>query len=378
MIPVKEIILKYGDATLFFTRPVWILNYAIGDIWSRFSLSISKTFPSIQLDKKKKILIEFPVVHKDDVLLGCVMGHELGHYFDLHSGLNLTDSLMPSLLKHSNINDLKQFVNLKLTSSSILLTKDQENRIKNEILVNILGKGYLINWLQEFIADIIGILLYGPSSHFSGDSIFTYSSLANDGTLHDAFSNTHPRSSIRSVVRERTFEKLNYTGKFSSVIQEEINISIQKWKSAKTKLFLDSIDGSYGTDIIFRFELNNTSLAIIEDILVSELDDIIDYILNTIPDELHYNVEKYHKIVPQLAAKISNFIPPNEIDSEPVDSISILNAGWHAYFHYRDKLETEISSNEQEYNIREMINNLVKKALMSAHIHRGWNDDRTN
>ncbi|MCS0543122.1 hypothetical protein NXY55_24395, partial [Aeromonas veronii] len=158
MVPAKELILEFGDETLFFTHPVWILNYAIGDVWSRFSNNVTRLFPELNLDSKKKILIQFPIIHKDDVLLGCVMGHELGHYFDLHSGLNISSSLLPKLLQHRNINDLKDYIHLKILVPNINLTTEHEGRIKKELLIKILGENYLNNWLKEFVADIVGIL----------------------------------------------------------------------------------------------------------------------------------------------------------------------------------------------------------------------------
>lgn len=374
MIPAKELILRFGDETLFFTQPVWILNYAIGDVWTKLSENIVKLFPELTLNSKRKILIQFPIIHKDDVLLGCVMGHELGHYFDLHSGLNLSAQLLPQLLQHENINHLKPYLEIKILNQTIILNNETETRIKQQIIINLLSGNYLINWLNEFIADIAGILLYGPSSHFSGDSIFTFSSLTENGELIDSYSTTHPRSSIRSIVRLRTFSKLGYDQKLNSEIQSSIEVSKQKWIKAKTYIETNYIDGRIQNDLVYRLNLQKESYELIENILLDKLDVIIDFVVNTIPEDLHYSADKYQDIVPKLSKKISNFIPPNELLGEPVDSISILNAGWYAYILDKEKLRESLSENEQDYNIREMINNLIKKALTSAHIHRRWKD----
>jgi len=378
MVPAKELILKFGDETLFFTQPLWILNYAIGDVWSRFSNSINKLFPELVLDSKKKILIQFPIIHKDDVLLGCVMGHELGHYFDLHSGLNMSATLLPQLLQHENINELKNYLQLKITNTAIQLDSTQEDRLKHDLLLKILGENHLINWLKEFIADIAGILLYGPASHFSGDSIFTFSSLSENGNLTDAYSPTHPRSSIRSIVRLTTFNKLGYEQNFEPTIQDTIDVSKQKWESAQTYDSINFIDGNISNDLVYRLILQKESYRLIEEILLDNLESIIDFVIQKIPDNLHYSSITFKELVPKLSQKISNFIPPNELLNKPVDSISILNAGWHAYISYKEKLSDNLAENEQDYNIREVINNLVKKALMSAHIHRRWNDVSLN
>lgn len=376
MIPAKEIILKFGDETLFFTQPLWYLNYAIGDVWTKFSKTINELFPEIEFDTKKKILIQFPIIHKDDVLLGCVMGHELGHYFDLHSGLNISASLLPQLLQHDNIHKLTGSLQLKIQNPAINLSSEQSERLKLELVKKVLGDNHLINWLKEFVADIIGILLYGPASHFSGDSIFTFSSLSENGQLIDNYSDSHPRSSLRSIVRINTFIKLGYYQNFDAAIQNHINTSKEKWESARIQPNDYFIDGNIGNDLIYRLILNNQSYEYIEQILVENLDQIIDFVISNIPTNLHYNFSTYKDIVPQLSNKIINFIPPNELNNRPVDSISILNAGWHAYLIHKDKLNENLIEHEKDYNIREMINNLIKKALTSAHIHRRWNDVR--
>ncbi|MFC4354777.1 hypothetical protein ACFO0S_06855 [Chryseomicrobium palamuruense] len=374
MVPAKELIIKFGDETLFFTQPLWYLNYAIGDVWTNFSNSVNKLFPQLELDSKKKILIQFPMIHKDDVLLGCVMGHELGHYFDLHSGLNISASLLPQLLQHENVKKLTNYLQMKIVNPALKLDTQVEERLKDDLVVRILGDNHLFNWLKEFVADVVGILLYGPASHFSGDSLFAFSSLSENGQLVDVYSKSHPRSSLRSIVRMNTFKKLGYEQNFDDDIQNSINISKEKWEKAQVHNSNSFIDGNIRDDLVYRLNLNKDSYELMELILLDNLDSIIDFILEKIPESLHYHYTTFNEVVPKLSKKISNFIPPNELQNQPVDSISILNAGWHAYLIYKEKLSDNLAENEQDYNIREMINNLVKKALMSANTHRRWND----
>lgn len=382
MIPAKELIIKFGDETLFFTNPIWNLNYAIGDLWTNSSRQIQKFLPELEFSPTKKIFIQFPLIHKDDVLLGCVMGHELGHYFDLHTHLNISNSLLPKLLMHQNIDNLKEYISIKYSIENLELSEKQLDNLKETILKDILGKKHLFNWLKEFVADIIGILIYGPASHFSGDSIFTFASLGEEGKLQDFYSPTHPRFSVRSTVRMRTFEKLNYKKNFDPEIQHFFDESKNKWEESEVLNFADFLDGSVskkidGVDkeiLVYRFNLNNDSLNLIENVLVENLDHIIDFIKEKIPESIHYTVEEYKNFVPILSEKIANFIPPNEINRLPVDSISILNAGWRAHLIHHNTLKKFLSESEIEQDIKEVINNLVKKALTAAHIHRGWNN----
>lgn len=378
ILPAKELLITFGQKTDFFTEPTWELNYAIGDIWSKLSehLKTELTLPEIQTEKK--ILIRFPIIHKDDMLLGGVMGHELGHYFDLHSGLNISAELFPMLLQHQNLKKLIKYISIKHNEQMLVINTEGKLNYAENLIKLILGDYYLYPWLKEFIADICGILTYGPASHFSGESIFTFSSVSSNGKLKDQYAKTHPKKSIRSIVRKSTFTKLGYDGVMDPIIQRELDASYENWEDADHDDYIDYIDGKVNDSLIYRFEVNKDSIQLIEEILLSNLNQIIDVVIEKIPDHLHYTSENYLRRVDSLAKKIANLIPPNEDGHGPADSISILNAGWHAYFLYNELLKTEVPEATNEFNTREIINRLVKKALVSASIHRRWVDVSSN
>jgi len=377
MLPAKEILINFGNNIEFYTEPTWDLNYSIGDMWSDIARYI---YPALNMSNEhieKKISIQFPIIHKDDVLLGCVMGHELGHYFDLHSNLKISENLLPKLLNHPNVERLLNYLEIKHQGTLISFDNAPANELGINTLKTILNKDYLYNWLLEFVADISGVLLYGPASHFSNDSIFKFYGFSSDGKLKDNYANSHPRKLTRSLVRQKIFEYLNYNEKFDKIIREEIMNSHSNWEDAELNPYQDYIVGNIDKDTLYRFSANNSSLSLIENILIENLDLIIRNVTNKIPDNLHYKAETYTTRVPELANRISRLIPPNEDTFGPADSISILNAGWYSYFVYKNELSQIASENDGNLNVREIINNLSKKALTLAYVHRRWIDVST-
>ncbi|UOQ44573.1 hypothetical protein MUN89_00915 [Halobacillus salinarum] len=369
MIPVREIVNRIdGDIKNFITEPSWELNYAIGDFWSVFARFINKLGVS-DVDEEKRIRVIFPILHKDNVLLGSIMGHELGHYLDLHHGLNISEQLMPKILKHQDISKLEPFLH-----GEIIDKLPQPIRIA--VIKSVLSNAFLIDWLKEFVADISGIVLYGPASHFSCEQIFMFYGISDGSTLADRFSQTHPRKIIRSIVRRETMSHFSYENHLPEKIQEIIDSLHNGWKNASHNdiysVFTDTIMNNNRIEFVF----NNDSCKIIEDILMDNLDLIIDKVVKSIPEEVHYTSEKIDEWVNPLADKLSKLTPPNELNRVPADSVSILNAGWFAYYLFGDSIKEErgLSALEGELELRNIINNLTRKALVSADVHRRWSN----
>lgn len=368
MIPVKEIVKKIGGTSNFITEPSWELNYAIGDFWSNF-VNVTNRAGITNLPNDKKIVIQFPTLHKENVLLGSIMGHELGHYLDLHHGLNITEQLLPSILNNTNLEKLIPYLdgdNIQQFDPSIL----------REVIKSVLSNSFLINWLKEFVADIAGILLYGPASHFSCEQIFMFFGVSDGTALIDRFSNTHPRNYIRSKVRRKTLSYLSYDGLLPEKITNIIDNWHTGWKSAENTDILVTYKDTFFNLYTFEFLFNNESCKLIETLLIDNLDIIIDKVVKLIPEEIHYNSNSINEWVNPLAEKLSKLIPPNELNAQPADSISILNAGWFAYYLYGDTIKHErgLETFEGELELRETLNNLIRKALTSANIHRRWID----
>lgn len=379
ILPAEEILSKYREKMEIYTKPTWELNYSIQDIWSTFSKNIFQILNINDKNSEQKILIRFPIIHKDDVLLGAVMGHELGHFFDLFSGLRISESLLPKILQHENMNKLLNYIEFKDDTGILRISNKESIEVAKNVIRQILNEYFLRDWLYEFVADIAGIILYGPSSHFSGETIFKYSGFSNTGNLVDRFSTTHPRKIIRSKVRLETLKTLRYFDVLPEELKNEIENTHQQWLKSTTSDYNQYLSKQLNTSVKYRFKFDHNSLDLIEEMLMDTLPEIIKEVSEKIPESLHYNAIIYNAIVPQLSNKISNLIPPNETeDNIPSDSISIINAAWHAYYVHKGTIKRNLHQDYSHLELREIINNLAKKAITLANTHRRWNDARTN
>lgn len=379
MIPVREIVETVSGNPEFITDPSWKITYSIGECWS----SLAKHLVSSRVatvDIKQRIRVVFPTLYKDNVLLGCIMGHELGHYFDLHHfcperdqhGLNISESLLSQLLGHDNLSKLVDFLTIS----------DSYRSVSTPELMIMIVKGilsgpqfFLKNWLRELVADIAGILLYGPSSYFAWEQLFMLSYISpGTTTLVDRFSHTHPRNLTRSLVKKATLDKLGYSDKFPEEISQVIRSWHDGWEKANVELVTNRLISEEFCNVPVTFQVNNHTLQLIEEILLDQLDFIIQTVQELIPADIHYQSDKITSTVTPLAEKLSNVIPPNELNNQPVDSISILNAGWFAYLSGETIMNRlSLPDNEQgKSELRTLLNNLVRKALVSANIHRRW------
>jgi hypothetical protein len=378
MIPVKELIQKLNDDVDFITVPEWNINYAIGDIWSDLYKYINMLKQrdinmDIDIQDKKIVQLIFPLLHKNNILLGGILGHEFGHYLDIHyTNSKMTQEILLICKNHPNINDLAQYLdyNFALSLNPLAISEITNLMVTNSILES---------WIQEVVADVIGIILYGISSHFSCEKVFMFSRVFEKNKLVDGFSISHPRCSMRSKVRIATLEHLNY----ENILEEELVNIIKEydksWENSCVQDYQEVYSNElniYGSPTNVKINLNNKSCKLIEEIILDNIQKIIDIIEKNIPSEIKYNFSNIRDVAMPLAKKISNLIPPNELLKRPVDSISIMNSGWIAYYLYKNEIKSflqEYNPEEQDLKAMEMINNLMSKALMSSHIHRRWN-----
>lgn len=233
----------------------------------------------------------------------------------------------------------------------------------------LLLKKYFKNWIQEFVADIIGICLYGLASFFAYQHvIFSNIKISMIGERHKISDNifeTHPRNTIRTFMMIKTLKKLKYNN----------------YANKKT---LDLIEEYYQIWNECIIENNNIIFILLEEFLKDESDFLIDSVINELKilsDNLIYDFSKLKVIVPHAVEKIINVIPPNEIKGEPIDEISILNAGWIAYLLEYDKIKETLNSEDysfKDFEIKEIVDNLIKKAILASDIHSRWLNNEIN
>lgn len=364
MIPIMNIINTIGNSHVFITEPKWEFNYAVGPLALSNSTSILRQCDKEIYDQPKVIRLLFPKLYQNNILYGAVMSHEIGHYLDLHYTLDSSEKILVKLMSRINLqNYLKFFVTSDPTLTNSILG----------IIKSCLPSCVMRNWINEIVADIVGIILYGPASYFSCEHVAIYYSKIRGEQYIDSFSKTHPRNAIRNVVRYRTLEKMRYFDYMDDDLKRILHEYSDQWKKA----LVESFDGKEITvynsvNLLYK----STFLVQLEKDIKDNIEWIIDDVVldvESLSEDIVYNSTNFSDYIPRLVKKLVNLVPPNELDCEPVDSISIINAGWYTYLLKNEELKPQISSMEN-YDIKQVVNNLIKKALNAADVHRRWKD----
>ena len=372
MIPIKEILKRIDSKHLFITEPLTNLNYAVGAILNtEYFLQLLKII-GISFEEEMKIIrLLFPVLHQSDILGGAVMGHELGHYLDIHYSMNLTDKILVEFMNKINHADYFKFFGI---NKDYNININPIDLVKSEI-----PNFVLKNWIQEIVADIIGALLYGLSSYFSLQQVLSVgASIDRDtGNYFEDFIKTHPRNSMRTFVIIETFKKMDLFSNINEELANKIYEYKDVWNTAEKNIFYEEYYETY-IDNNINIVINSKYMCKLEEDLKGNLEWIINKIydeISGISGEIVYDFTQFKETIPIAVEKILNIIPPNEIDGEPLDSITILNAGWIAYILEFDQIRENLSSEESsfiDFEVKEIIDNLLKKATISANIHRRW------
>lgn len=372
MIPIKEILKEINSDHLFITEPYTEFNYAVGEILSGDAFLSLLKFLDISFEIDTRIIrLIFPVLHQNDILGGAVMGHELGHYLDLHYPMKLSEKILVKFINKINLLDYIEFF---CKSEQYELNINPKDIVRAELPNFVLYK-----WIKEIVADIIGVFLYNISSYFSLQHVLSVSAGIDkeQGKSYQGFNETHPRNSMRTFVILETFKKINLFENIDENLKNRIYEYKDIWNKALESVFEEK---RYRTSIDKNIYIiiNSKYLYRLEDDLKNNLDWMIDLIYNeikTISEKILYDCNNFKDNIPIAIDRILNIVPPNEVDGKPLDSISILNSGWIVYMTKFDEMKKNLNSNEIkfiDYEVKEIIDNLLKKATVTSNIHRRW------
>jgi len=370
MIPIRELLSYTSAKHIFMTEPTWDLNYSVSNLLNDNYMSALKTC-GIEYEGIRNIIkLSFPKIHQNNILGGAIMAHELGHYFDIHYPLDITEKIIVKFINKIDIN--KYISNIYSTLGENL----KGNPIWINFLKSNLPKIILRRWINEIVADILGVAFYGVSSYLASESLSAfYSNIdINQTQFTQTFSDTHPRDGFRNYVRFSTLSKINHLQNYDEKLVEKILELKRQWELSSTETF-----NSYNLKIddARSFVVNSVYLYNLENDLKSNIDWIIEDTINeikSISPNLIYDINTFKEEVPELVNKIKRAIPPNEIKGKPANTISIINAGWVLYTLYPDEIKGSFPSDEKSdtIDIKNVIDTLLKKATLSSSIHRRW------
>ncbi|WP_346866835.1 MULTISPECIES: hypothetical protein [unclassified Clostridium] len=371
MIPIKELLDNTEKDHIFITEPQWELNYSVGLLMDKNFKEALKKCGIILEEDINIIKLAFPKLHQDNILGGAIMAHELGHYFDLHYSLELSEKIIVKII--NNIDLDKYISNIYSHMKEYTKNLSEMKRILKSNIPNII----LRSWIQETVADILGITFYGLASFFASENISIYYSDINKSQSQflQRFSITHPRDSFRNYVRISTLSKLGYLKKIDKKILHKLEEYEKQWEESITEPFRAT---SCQVNEVINLIVNNRYLLNLENDIKSNLDWIIDFVLKeigSVSESLIYKSDEFIKDIDSLVEKIKLIIPPNEIDGVPVNSVSIINSGWVSYILNSEDIKNTMGScngSSKEIDVKNLINSLIKKATLTSNIHRRW------
>lgn len=314
MIPVRRILALLdttgGGSTDVLTGPRWAMNFSFNEVWLRQATLLNKLL-GLGLVESRYVVFTFPAWQKDNVLLNCIIGHELGHNIDREMGIS--EVLLAEVTANQQAKEL-------LTGSDWFPSGVGNPYQLNERLLT----GLLKQWIGELVADAVGIILFGPAFYYAGletDLIVNAPyRQTTPSTFVDVYSWSHPRPSVRNLFRTRLLDKRGFLSLLPEAIRTDIEDRANMWTAAQNSqpqvtdvvpAGLDETLGCYhplvpSTEWYFKCD---EMLRGIEDRIVEQVDI-------SLPKTVKYSIDKYSRRVDLLADCLGYLIPPCELNGD--------------------------------------------------------------
>ncbi len=188
-----------------------------------------------QLSKRRIFIIEFPRTLKHYVLFHTILGHEMGHaiYNITQIQKELDDIFVENFVKVSPVfKDAPTVVQWLYSEDAPQEVQARLNHLKTVDLIEpedfFFAYASYDAWLQEFLCDFIGLLMFGPS--FLGAVCHL---LYSNDPLGRQVNEEHPLTGIRANILLLAAESLGYTEwKFDKSIQPAVDAF---WKDVYEK-----------------------------------------------------------------------------------------------------------------------------------------------
>ncbi|ODS29825.1 MAG: hypothetical protein SCARUB_05070 [Candidatus Scalindua rubra] len=334
--------------TTVMLRPQWKYNYTVVtkdikkayyEMLYEFQDDISGEHENLE-DVLKNMtepfhIISFPSLERKNILLHCLLGHEIGHLVSQSFFTNELDKLFNSNNRERIINSVMKD---DLPPDNLFTPVIIQKRIQLalETAIDAWKRG-----LEELLADIIGTMLFGTAVLFSTLEIALQDDLDSIPRLENNF---YPpwRMRIREILKiiehHGTFFPLKSEYFENNNIRQKVNARFDLIKRiSDSKCDREKIDQDPILSIAYKQISNDISTATVE-FRTRLLSNSIT------PDSLYRHL-------PHLIERINNGIPPNAYEPsvkhrETASLVEIINAAW---FH-RVSWENDIFTNDGTFN----------------------------
>lgn len=371
----EKFVEKLLPGTTIMFRPQWKYNYSIvtsdlHDIYYNSLYEFQDFIPEISLENKvldslpKPFhIVSFPSLEKDNILLHCLIGHEIGHlfarrYFSKEIQNKFIKEIQKEVIEITKRKTSARFPGQKGLFFNQILQREIQKELK-------LAFRYWKRGLEEILSDIIGTLLFGPAVLFSSLEIALqddYDAIPQENTGY------YPpwRMRLREILRviespRRRFFPLHKNSSFSQAIKITVSKRYNLIKKI-TKIESDLIAISH--DEIMKISYR-------------EIKKNINEARKDFEDKLKKEILKpkdlYNRL-PELIERIDIGIPPNAYEGKidkgkPASIVRIINASWfHKISWNIDIFDKKGKISEQAIHHKNKMNRLTSKAIEYSNI----------
>ena len=378
--PIEKYLKEFLPDIEIMFRPKWEYNYTIIttnlydyylNTLSRYKIYASEKSLTDVLSPLKKsfYIVSFPTIERKNILLHCLLGHEIGHlvakeYFTLQPrNQKLLQSIrdkVATIINNKYIED--KFPNVPPLFIPQLAQQTRQEEIKKA--TKIWQKG-----LEEILSDIIGSFLFGPAVLFSTLEI-ALQDLNGLDNLPDEGNNYYPpwRMRLRNI-----FEVINDLELFPLQKDKFQSERIVNSVTQRFNLIKDIIGRESDKEVIESNDIVKIAYEEIEKDIIKAKEIYTDRLKDLVVRP--FNLYKH---LSHLIERIEYGIPLNAYEKsinerEPATIVEIINAAWFHKLSWEDHLFDEKGNfNEKICEKRDRMNRLTLKALEYSDIEREY------
>lgn len=370
--PIKEFVKTFMPEIEIMLRSQWRYNYAVvtADLKKAYEealIEYQDYVPSIPLDKvfmnleRPFYIISFPSLEKNNILLHCLMGHEIGH---LISGKYLEKLGSDIFLGHVS-KEIIEIVKSEQTDEQLHLFTQIKFQREIERAISLWRRG-----LEEILSDIIGTLLFGPAILFSALEIAIQNEMDHEPTQDNEF---YPPwrfrlREIQKVILDSSQQFIPLPeGSFAEKTIQSVNERYELIKEITAK--------EDDKKIIRQDPITKIAYREIEKDIT---DATIHFKNNLLGDSIIKSSDLYKRLQ-LLIERIDYGIPPNAYEDninsrEPATIVEIINAAWFHKIAWEEDLfnKKDASFNEDICKKRDRMNRLTLKAIEYSDIEKEY------
>jgi len=383
--PFEKLFNSITPDILFMFRPQWKYNYSIvthdlrryyKDIMSQFEDIVNRPLKEIFIDFSKPFhIISFPSIERKNILLHCLVGHELGHLIVRKSqyiNKALTDDFTSKI--KSEVNEIVIDSYRRRFDQLDIFTKfhaKQEVQSCIEMTQQIWKRG-----LEEILSDIIGTLIFGPAMLFS---FYELSLQKKMDHMPDYINNFYPpwRYRLRQIIAvlQRPLAQ------FFPISAEDFPLTkIHEKINTRFELIRNLTEKKDDMEIIKQDPLVKIAYREIEKNLESIINST-NYFTNELKKK-SLTSNRLYKDIEHLVIRLRNGITPNAVEfsvekRRPAELVEIINASWF----YKITLEKKLLKDNVEIDTTlfdkiDTLNRLTLKAIEYSDIEMEYKREK--